>query len=196
MTGEWIGAFIAVTLWCHGPWSPLLVVSYEPVLLAFGQRNAPMALALVGAIAATVAEAANYLLYGRLLRLRALERTTEGASAERVRRWFLRWPMVTVWVGIFTPIPDWAVRIAAVHARYSPARYLTAVFLARVPRFWIFASVGALWQPRPGLLWMVVAVTVLVALWSQRTRIGLALGTAIRSVAPTRRIGEGGGRGV
>jgi uncharacterized membrane protein YdjX (TVP38/TMEM64 family) len=157
-----IATFVGVTVWCHGPLSPILPVAYEPVLLAAGQHYAAFPLALVGAVASTGAEWINYLLYGPLVRARLCNRLLKTKGAERLKAWFERWPFLTVWLGILTPAPDWAVRLLAVQSRYSLPRYLLAVLVARIPRFWFLAAVGAVLRPSLLLLGLVVVGSVVV----------------------------------
>jgi len=159
-----IATFVGVTLWCHGPISPILPVAYEPVLLAAGQQYAAFPLALVGAVASTGAEWINYLLYGPLVRARLCKRLLKTKGAERLRVWFEGWPFLTIWLGILTPAPDWAVRLLAVQSRYSLPRYLLAVLLARIPRFWFLAAIGAVLRPSLIILGLIVIGSVVVAL--------------------------------
>ena len=164
-------AFIAMTAWCHGPLSPILPAAFEPMLLEAGLHFPPFSLALTGASVATGAEWANYHLYGKLVRTRRGELLLATRPALRLRSWFDRQPFLTTWVVIFTPAPDWGARLLAVHARYSPARYLGAVFLARVPRFWIIASMGAVIRPNGWVLGALVVAPIVVGLaarWRRR----------------------------
>jgi membrane protein YqaA with SNARE-associated domain len=149
--------FLGATLWCHGPLSPFLPATYEPVLLAAGQRYSPATLAVAGAVASTAVEWGNYVLYQRLLRLRPCARMLQTRGARRLHGWFSRWPFYTVWMAILSPAPDWAARLLAAQAAYPARRYLLAVFLARVPRFWFLAALGAALRPA---LWILAAVVL------------------------------------
>jgi len=51
--------FGLLTLWCHGPLSPLLPAAYESVLLGYGRLHSPLMLALFGALASTGIEYVN-----------------------------------------------------------------------------------------------------------------------------------------
>lgn len=164
-------AFVAMTAWCHGPLSPILPAAFEPMLIEAGQHFPALGLALTGASVATGAEWANYHLYGKMVRTRTGEHLLTTRAALRLGAWFARQPFLTTWVVIFTPAPDWGARLLAVHARYSPSRYLGAVFLARVPRFWILASLGAVIRPNGWLLAGLVVVPIMTGLvtrWRKR----------------------------
>ena len=151
-------AFVGMTAWCHGPLSPVLPAAYEPVLLAAGQHSPALVLAVVGGFVSTGAEWANYHVYGGLVRSRAGAHLLATGPSVWLRSWFDRRPFLTTWLVIWTPVPDLAARLLAVHAGYSPVRYLSAVFLARVPRFWLIATVGAMVQPS---IWLLVGLVVI-----------------------------------
>lgn len=164
-------AFVALTAWCHGPLSPILPAAFEPLLIEAGRHFPPFGLALSGASVATGAEWANYQLYRPLVRTRAGQQLLATRLGLRLGARFARQPFLTTWVVIFTPAPDWGARLLAVHARYSPSRYLGAVFLARVPRFWILASLGAVIRPNGWLLAGLVVVPIMtgvVTRWRKR----------------------------
>jgi uncharacterized membrane protein YdjX (TVP38/TMEM64 family) len=134
--------FVLLTLWCHGPLSPLLPAAYEPVLLAYGQVLPPLLITAVGAVCSTAVEYLNYHLYRKLLRRDAVDRVLRSKSACRVVQPFFRYPFLTVWFCVLSPLPDWAARILASHSGYPVRRYLVAVLLARLPRFWLLTALG------------------------------------------------------
>jgi uncharacterized membrane protein YdjX (TVP38/TMEM64 family) len=134
--------FVLITAWCHGPLSPFLPAAYEPVLLAYGRLFPPMLVALIGAVFSTAVEYVNYYLYRKLLKHEGLERVFRWSSSRRVFSLFSRRPFFAVWLCVWSPLPDWAARILAAHSGYSIHRYLSAVLLARLPRFWFLAALG------------------------------------------------------
>ncbi len=165
--------FVLLTLWCHGPLSPLLPAAYEPVLLGYGRLFPPLLLAITGAAASTAIECLNYHLYQKLLRVESVDRILVSPPVRRLMRLFFRRPFLTVWLCVLTPLPDWATRILASHSGYSVRRYLTAVMLARVPRFWLLAALGFHLELGAGVVLSVVAASAVLALiglwWRQPT---------------------------
>jgi membrane protein YqaA with SNARE-associated domain len=134
--------FVLLTLWCHGPLSPLLPAAYEPVLVVYGQLFAPVLLALIGGVAATAVEYVNYRLYRRLLHCRSVDELLSRAPTRRIAALFFRQPFITVWICVLSPLPDWGARVLIAHSSYPVYRYLLAVLLARIPRFWFLAAIG------------------------------------------------------
>ncbi|HEV8178101.1 MAG TPA: VTT domain-containing protein, partial [Gemmatimonadales bacterium] len=163
--------FLLLTLWCHGPLSPLLPAAYEPVLLGYGRLFPPLLLAITGAVASTAIEYVNYHLYQRLLRFERLDRILLSPPTRRLMGAFLRRPFLTVWLCVLTPLPDWAARILACHSRYSVRSYLTAVLLARLPRFWFLAALGLYLELGVGVVLTIIAasgVVTLIGLWRRQ----------------------------
>ena len=137
-----IALFVLLTLWCHGPLSPFLPAAYEPVLMAYGQLFPPLLVTVLGALCSTAVEFLNYHLYRKLLKWEGVDRVLRSKSACRIVKPFYRYPFLTVWFCVLSPLPDWAARILASHSGYSVPRYLTAVLLARLPRFWLLTALG------------------------------------------------------
>jgi membrane protein YqaA with SNARE-associated domain len=163
--------FVLLTVWCHGPLSPLLPAAYEPVLLGYGRLFPPLLLAITGAVASTAIEYVNYHLYQKLLKVECVDRILVSPPTRRLMGPFFRRPFLTVWLCVLTPLPDWAARILASHSGYSVRSYLTAVLLARLPRFWLLAALGFHLKLGSGVVLSVVAasaVLALIGLWRRQ----------------------------
>jgi uncharacterized membrane protein YdjX (TVP38/TMEM64 family) len=165
-----LGVFVLLTLMCHGPLSPFLPATFEPILLRYGQLYPPLLIAVTGAVASAAAEYANYYLYRTLLGFRSCDRVMHSPSARMVAGMFARRPFVATWLCAMSPLPDWAARILAAHARYSVPRYLLAFVAGRIPKFWLLAALGFYWMPSGRVLWAIVAVSVMVTALGLRHR--------------------------
>jgi len=166
-----LAAFVATTIWVHGPVSPLLPAAYEPVLMHYGTLYPPLVVAAVGTVANLVVEALNYVLYGKMLSSASLSRLTETRMARWALALFRRSPFLAVWIGTWSPIPDWTIRLLAPMSRYPLGRYLVAMGLGRFPRYWLFAELGR----RVGVpgAWLAAALSLslivgLVVAWRHR----------------------------
>ena len=177
--------FGLLTVWCHGPLSPLLPAAYEPVLLGYGRVYPPMLLAVLGASVSTSIEFANYHLYQKLLRVESVDRLLRRQETWRLTAPFYRRPFLTVWLCVLTPLPDWATRVLASYSGYSIRRYLSAVFLARLPRFWLLAALGFQLGLGTGVLLWIVAGSAAVTLFGaiRRQRVLARSKPAIRAAA-------------
>ncbi|HEV2085241.1 MAG TPA: VTT domain-containing protein [Gemmatimonadales bacterium] len=165
--------FVLLSLACHGPLSPFLPATYEPILLFYGQLYPPLAVALLGAVASTAAEYLNYYLYRVLLDCRSLDRLMRSNGARPVTALFGRRPFLAIWICAWSPLPDWAARILAAHSRYPVHRYLAAFVVGRIPKFWLLAAVGSYWMPSGGTAMAIAAgsgLLTLVGILRRRSR--------------------------
>jgi uncharacterized membrane protein YdjX (TVP38/TMEM64 family) len=138
-----LAAFALVTVWVHGPVSPLLPAAYEPTLLYFGRLYPPLVIATIGTVCNLWIEGLDYMLLRRLAATRAVAQATRRPALQRALALFNRRPFFTVWLFAWSPLPDWIVRCAAPAAGYPLRRYLLATMLGRFPRFWFLAALGA-----------------------------------------------------
>jgi len=146
--------------WCHGPASPFLPATFEPVLMAFGQTHTPALVAVSAAVISVVMESVNYLGYGYVLRSNRLGRIRTASA--RLTSLFQRRPFLTCLLVAATPLPDWSARILGAIARYSISRYLAAFLLGRTLSFWLLATIGQQLQPPRSLLVIVAVGSILL----------------------------------
>lgn len=139
-----LATFFSLTLLINGPYSPLLPVGYEPVLMTYGVFYPPLVIAAVGVTGQLLVEYVNYHLYGAALHSEPLTQLRASRAASWLVARFNKSPFLTVVVAALTPLPFWAVRIAAPMAHYPIPRYLTATAVGRFPRLWFYAALGAL----------------------------------------------------
>jgi len=172
--------FALLTLGCHGPLSPFLPATYEPILMLYGQLYPPMLIAVLGAFTSAAAEYLNYHLYRALLNCDSLDRVLRSKSARPVTALFDRQPFLAIWICAWSPLPDWAARILASHSRYSVPRYLAAFVLGRIPKFWLLAEVGLHWMPSGSTILVIAAASAVATLLgvSRRPRAVPAAATA------------------
>jgi uncharacterized membrane protein YdjX (TVP38/TMEM64 family) len=130
--------FVLLTLVCHGPLSPFLPATFEPILLLYGQLYPPLLIALVGAVASAPAEYLNYHLYRALLGCDSIDRVMRSRAARMVRDVFARQPFLAIDLCLVA-LPDWAARILAMPALRAA---LPAGVRGRIPcsgcsRWWV-----------------------------------------------------------
>jgi membrane protein YqaA with SNARE-associated domain len=155
-----LGSLALIAAWCHGPASPLLPAAFEPVLMAYGRLYPPLAVAVIATAASVAVETLNYIAYGYLLRTQRLAGARRASS--RLTALFARRPFLACLLVASTPLPDWTARVLGAFAHYPARRYIAAIAVGRMPKFWLLATVGqALDFGRPALL-AVAAGTVLL----------------------------------
>src|SRR5689334_6957407 len=95
----------------------------------------------LAAALATVASLAGNILLFRAARLggqRFLNKESPGGKGERFRLWFQRYGLLTVFIPAVTPFAPLPLKVFVISAgalRSSMARFLAAIFAARVIRF-------------------------------------------------------------
>jgi ribonucleoside-triphosphate reductase len=177
-----LAAFALVTIWVHGPMSPFLPAAYEPTLMAFGRLYPPLLIGVVGTLANLYVEFLDYHLFRAMAALGPYRRFQAHPMFARAVRWFDRAPFATTWLFGWSPLPDWMVRMIAPAAGYPVGRYLLALGLGRLPRFWFFAALGAHLRI-PGVILFGLAgasavLTLLLLAWRHLTASSLRLGAA------------------
>jgi hypothetical protein len=155
-------AFLLVTVWVHGPASPFLPAAYEPVLLLFGRVYPPLLIGLLGTFGDLYVEYLDYQLFLGLGAFGPYRTLLKHPLFTRAVALFNRSPFLAVWLFAWSPLPDWMIRVIAPAARYPVGRYLLAMGLGRLPKFWLLAALGAWWQPDRRLVLGVVAGSILL----------------------------------
>lgn len=145
-------AFLGITIFVHGPLSPFLPTAYEATLLYYAHLYPAWVLALVGTAGATAAEAVNYRLIDWVAALPALGAMKQRKVVRLSIDAFLKAPFWTTAFVIFTPAPDYVVRVLAPLSRYPAWKFLGATAVGRLPRFLLIAGLGWLVHVPPALL--------------------------------------------
>jgi uncharacterized membrane protein YdjX (TVP38/TMEM64 family) len=159
-------AFALVSVWVHGPASPFLPATYEPILMLFGRLYSPILLGLIGTAANLVAEYLNYQLFRELLARRALDRMTKDPRLLRVVGLFNLRPFLVTWFVSWSPFPDWTIRILAPLSGYPIRRWLLAMALGRFPRFWLIAWLGTRIHLHASTLgWFAIIPACIASFW-------------------------------
>ncbi|MBI4419232.1 MAG: VTT domain-containing protein [Gemmatimonadetes bacterium] len=138
-----LAVLFSLTLLTNGPYSIVLPVAYEPVVMVFGRLYPPVLVAALGTLGQIMVEHVNYRVYGAALRSRLFAGMRESRWVRRVVCWFRAQPFFTVFVCALTPIPFWAARICASLDGYPLGRYLAATAAGRFPRLWFYAALGS-----------------------------------------------------
>jgi membrane protein YqaA with SNARE-associated domain len=141
--GGHVHGLLVLFLYCFPSEFLIAPVPHEPVLIYFGKLYAPWVVALVSVLGTLLVEALNYHAFGFVADARPLRRVVRSPIIGRLVRLFGRWPFATLIIGALAPVPFYPLRFVVVLARYPIGRYLAAVAIARLPRFYLMALLGA-----------------------------------------------------
>lgn len=132
----WFGFYTAISNFFI-PWLPL-----RPMVLIFGALFNPLAVALVGGIATVWIEYFNYQMLKHMVNIKKVKSLTQGRMYQRGESWFKKFPFISIVVAGFSPIPYAPFRVFVATSQYPLRRYLLAVFVGRMPRYYLWAWVG------------------------------------------------------
>ncbi len=150
----------------NGPLSPIMPVTFEPLIMEVAKFAAPIWVTLVGAFAQAYAEVLNFYLYRWVLTRQRLSGFREHPWIKRSVKAFARAPFLTTVVFAFTPLPFWVSRVLAILDGYSLVRFITASLVGRLPRIFFYAWLGdALRVPTWVLVALVLGGPALIVLW-------------------------------
>ena len=162
------------TAFSYCPMSPPWCMQGRCTTPSWSQRWAPWATVPASVI--------DYQLFERAFRLGPLAQAKQSRISRFAQRAFNWQPWWTIVMFAFTPIPFYPVRIAAPLASYPAERYVMAVFVGRLPRYYILAW-GGEWAAGPaGLESRQLTVRTAGATWSPIPTAGLPYSTRSASL--------------
>ena len=157
-----VNGYLVVFLYCFPSEFLVAPVPHEPVLVYFGKILGPGHVALVSVFGTLITEAINYHTFKYVSDARFLRRVLDSPLVSKAVSLFDRRPFVAILVGALAPIPFYPFRFLVVLARYPLSRFLLAVFLARLPRFYLLALLGQVIPVSDHIYLGLFAVLVLV----------------------------------
>jgi len=138
--------------WYSIPGNSFLWLPHEPAVIAAGLIYEPIWVALVGGLATAIASVIDHLLFTKAFQMDRLEAVRRAKPVVTAIRLFNRRPWWTIVVFAFTPIPFYPMRLVAPAASYPMKRYVSAVVVGRVPRYFLLA-LGGTWISAIGGSW-------------------------------------------
>jgi uncharacterized membrane protein YdjX (TVP38/TMEM64 family) len=153
-----------VLFFCSFPTEFLIaIVPHEPILLYFGKFYMPLTVALVAGSSTLMTEALNYSVFKYVTDLKFFKNIQQKKTVSKIVGLFNRAPFLALWIAAFTPIPFYPFRFLVVLARYPLAKYILALSLSRIPRFFILAFFGHIVQI-PDYLLLVLFIVLIAAM--------------------------------
>lgn len=121
---------------------------YEPVMVIMGALFPPLLAATVAACGNVIACFLDYEIIVRAFRHAKLQRVRKSDMYQGAVHYFLKAPFLCILAAAFAPfIPFYIFRVLSPTSNYSLKRYMTAVFLGRLPRYYLFAFMGSALLP-------------------------------------------------
>ncbi|MGH1362378.1 MAG: VTT domain-containing protein [Calditrichia bacterium] len=119
------------------------LIPQEPILLVAAKYASPLYITLVAAIGYTIASLLDYLLLLPLLNRNFIQDRIEDSSFyQRARRYFRKSPFMILLAANALPLPFYPLKFLSIVSHYPFWRYISAMFLGRLPRYYLIAYLG------------------------------------------------------
>ena len=155
------------------PVQGVLSLPLEPATMIISKVAPPWEIALLGALAAAATAIGDYFIVRRIFRVAALERLRARRLFSRVEAWAKVAPFLTIFLFAALPLPFAIPRVIMPITGYSLPKYVTAMALGRLPRLYVLALFGQLFDiPNWVLGAVLLGALVLAALGALFRRLG------------------------
>jgi ribonucleoside-triphosphate reductase len=138
---------LSLFFWYSIPGNSFVLLPHDPAVVYAGTLYPALLVAVVGGAATAIASAVDYWLIRRAFHSKTVGKVKETRLFRWAVRWFRWQPFLTIIVFALTPIPFYPIRVLAPAADYPAWRYVAAVVVGRIPRYYLIALGGA-WASR------------------------------------------------
>ena len=126
------------------PANSFIPVPHELGMIYFGQYYDPALVAIVAAIGTIAVCFIDYQVVTAAFQIEKLKKVRNSEVYGGAVHYFLKAPFISVLVAAAAPfIPFYIFRVLSPTAGYPLKRYMMAVFLGRLPRYYVFALMGS-----------------------------------------------------
>jgi membrane protein YqaA with SNARE-associated domain len=136
------------------------VLLHEPGLFYAAKIYPAVLVAITGTLATLVAIVLDYWLIGWLVNHHLVKPVVqESRWFQFAQRWFRKAPFVLIAGSALAPVPFYPVKILAIASDYSLLRFMAALLIGRLPRFYVLAKIGGEVEARTSTLgWITLAL--------------------------------------
>lgn len=142
------------------------VLANEPMLFAAAKSASPLAVAVAGTAGCVVAIVLDYALIGWLVNHHLIRTELDDSRGFRTaQRFFGKAPALLILLSALLPVPFYPVKILAIARDYPLPRFIVALVLGRLPRFYLLALGGQKIQAPNSALVSAAAALALIGGW-------------------------------
>jgi len=139
---------------------------HEPVLIYLGATYNPIVLACILMIGTWIAGLLDCYVFVPLFTHKAMDRVKATSGYQTAVRWFGYQPFLTLVVAGFSPIPFFIFKFIAFATKYPMPKYLAALLVGRLPRYYLLALIGAVFDIPNSLV--IAAFIIMLLLYALR----------------------------
>ena len=140
--GEITGGYDLLFLYSIPANTAISPFPHEPVLFYYGQHANLIMVTIVATTGNLVAGYLDYRVFVPVLNLSRITGYKKYRLYRKASDLFMRYPFSTLAVTSLTPIPFYPFKFLAFSVHYPLSRYLAAIAVSRLPRYWFLAWVG------------------------------------------------------
>ena len=142
------------------------VLANEPALLAAAKEGTPLAVAIAGTLGCIVAIVLDYALIGWFVNRRLIRAEIDDSKGFRIaQKYFGKAPLLLIVLSALLPVPFFPVKILAIISDYSLTRFIAALIVGRLPRFYLLALLGQKVKAPGSALASAGATLALIGIW-------------------------------
>lgn len=119
---------------------------HEPLLVWYGKYIDLWNMALVATAGTVAAAFLDYMFFAPVLNLGYSSKYKSTEKYQKAHKWFYKFPFWSIVVAGFTPIPFFPFKFMVYASKYPIWRYLVAVIIGRLPRYYLLGKAGQFFQ--------------------------------------------------
>lgn len=134
------------------PSNSVIPIPHEPAMVYFGRLHEPLLVALVACAGTMVPCFLDYQAIHFAFQAERLQKVRRSDVYQGAVTYFLKAPFISVTIAAFAPfIPFYVFRVLSPTSGYPLRRYMLAMAVGRLPRYYFFALLGEA-LPLPDLI--------------------------------------------
>jgi len=126
--------------------SAISLFPHEPVLVWYGKFVNLWGLSVSATLGTILAGYLDYKFFTPVLNLSYSRHYKSSRTYMKAHYWFSKYPFIAIAIAGFSPIPFFLVKFMAFSSKYPVGKYLSALALARFPRYYLLALTGYVFQ--------------------------------------------------
>lgn len=119
---------------------------HEPLIVWYGKYINLWNMALVATAGTVAAAFLDYMFFAPVLNLEYSAKYKGTETYQKAHKWFYKFPFWSIVVAGFTPIPFYPFKFMVYASKYPLWRFLTAVVIGRLPRYYLLGKAGQFFQ--------------------------------------------------